>query len=96
MSNYDKIKPHLKCANCDHARQVGDRSCQTVVGCALIALDRIAIDDVYSKNIHKGYMYNCRRVGDVADSRELEKGALIYSTLVDSDGICERFQFVGT
>ena len=82
------------CSNCKHARQVGNIGIQYIVGCARLTLGEIDIEDVtpLTGQIHYGYIYNCRRAGDVEESKTLEKGDLILGYMTESSSSCYQHE----
>ena len=82
------------CSNCEHARQVGNKGIQNIVGCTRLLQGQIEIHDVtpLTSQIHEGYIYNCRRVGDVEESKTVEKGALILGYMTESSASCYKYE----
>ena len=79
----------ITCGDCEHARQVGDKKIQHIVGCTKLLHGEIHIVDVVNSDIYEGYMYGCRRVGDVSESKTLGKGTLTLGMMTESKGSCK-------
>jgi hypothetical protein len=78
----------VTCENCEHARQVGDKNVQNIVGCVRLIMGDIKPRDVRNSNVYEGYVYGQRRVGDTAESEVLGKGVLTFGLMTDCTGTC--------
>lgn len=80
------------CIDCEWARQIGDKTRTDVVGCALLSTSTISPSSVIG-DLYEGWMYPQRRPGDVADSKELGKGAMINGpSLVSAQAECPSYK----
>jgi hypothetical protein len=54
--------------------------------------DYILQSQVKNSNIYQGYIYFGRRVGDIVEDEILGRGALTLGLIVESKGICHKFE----
>lgn len=80
------------CEDCEWARQVGDKTCTTVVGCSLLYVEEVHPNSVTGAR-YNGWMFTQRRPGETEDSKELGKGAMVYGPhLVSASAECPAYQ----
>lgn len=84
----------MKCSECRYARQVGDKSRQDIVGCALLSIDQQSPHNVENSKIYKGYIYEGRRVGDTEEDTQLGRGMLAYGFLTEVKGYCNKYEVI--
>jgi len=80
-----------ECGNCEHARQVGDKSCQHIVGCVSLIKGEVSPQEVKNSNVYEGYVYCGRRVGDIKDCETFGRGVLTFGLMTDYTGSCRLY-----